>query len=78
MTREQKIQRLLARGDDDSRLLGLDRLDEQARATDSWGSQEHRQARDKIERTYDASRAALDKLSDEQLDRALAAGQPAS
>jgi len=72
MTRERKVELLLRRVDDDARRMDLDRIDERARATNTWGSSEHRQARDKRERDYDATRKAYEKLSDEQLDRALA------
>jgi hypothetical protein len=77
MTREQKINLLVARLQDESRRLDLDRIDEQARATNTWGSQGHRQSREQRERSYDASRAAYTGLSDDALDKALAASEPA-
>jgi hypothetical protein len=77
MTREQKINLLVARLQDESRRLDLDRIDEQARATNTWGSQGHRQSREQRERSYYASRAAYTGLSDDALDKALAASEPA-
>jgi hypothetical protein len=74
-SRERKIAQLLQQGDDDARRMDLDRIDEEARSTNTWGSPEHRQARDRRERSYDATRTAYEKLSEEQLDRALAAAQ---
>ena len=77
MNRVQKIDLLLQRGADDARRMDLDVIDDHARATHTWGSGEHRSARDRRERAYDAERQALEKLSDAELDRALAAGDPA-
>jgi transcription initiation factor TFIIIB Brf1 subunit/transcription initiation factor TFIIB len=71
MSRERKVAHLLERLDGDSRRLDLDRIDARARSTNSWGSGEHRQARDKREQQYEATRATYEKLSDEQLDQAL-------
>lgn len=73
MTRDEKINRLLQRGADDARRLALDDIDAAARTSNTWGSTEHRQARDKTERTYEAERRSFEKLSDDELDRALAA-----
>ena len=69
-TRAQKVNWLLQQGPDDARRLDLDRIDEQARTTHTWGSSEHRNARDQRERAYDAQRTSFEKLSDQQLDDA--------
>ncbi len=76
LSRERKVNLLLEREADDARRIALDAIDEQARATHTWGSPEHRHARDQRERAYDAQRAAFEKMSDQQLDQAL--GIPAS
>jgi len=47
----------------------MDRIDEHARATNTWGSNEHRHARDSRERDFEATLKSFDKLSDDQLDR---------
>ncbi len=73
MTRDEKINRLLSRAADDTRRLDLDRIDATARTTNTWGTGEHRQARNKAESTYDAQRTNFEKLSDAQLDSALEA-----
>lgn len=73
MIRSPKVELLLQRVDD-ARRMDLDRIDEHARATNTWGSTEHRQARNSRERDYEASLKSFDKLSEEQLDRALAEG----
>ena len=77
MTREQKVNLLLTRLQDDSRRLDLDRIDEHARTTNTWGSQGHRQSREQRERSYEASRASYANLSEDALDQALAASDPA-
>jgi hypothetical protein len=77
MTREQKVNLLLTRLQDDSRRLDLDRIDEHARATNTWGSQGHRQSREQRERSYEASRTSYAGLSDDALDKAVAASDPA-
>ena len=75
MTREQKVELLVARLQDESRRLDLDRIDEHARATNTWGSQGHRQSREQRERSYEASRNAYAGLTDDALDRALTASE---
>lgn len=76
MNRDQKINKLLEREADDTRRLALDEEDAHAREANTWGSKEHRDARDKTEKTYDAARRALEALSDDQLDAALARTAP--
>jgi len=72
VNRDQKINKLLESQADDTRRLALDELDAVARQTSTWGSKEHRESRDKAEKTYDAARRALEGYSDDQLDSALA------
>jgi hypothetical protein len=67
-TRDHKVNRLLAQGADDERRLQLDELDRVARASSTFGSNQHRQGRDTVERAHDAARHALEQLSDQQLD----------
>ena len=74
MDRTQKMSILLARADD-VRRLALDELDATARTTNTWGSQNHRTGRDRVERAYDQDVLRLQKLEDESLDRELAASQ---
>ncbi|OAI44291.1 hypothetical protein AYO38_09835 [bacterium SCGC AG-212-C10] len=68
MTREQMIARAMAHGPDETRRLALDKIDENARSTSTWGAADHRKARDKVEQTYTEERTAMDRLSDEQLE----------
>lgn len=75
MNRTQKVDALLARGADDIRRLALDALDDSARASSTWGSKEHRDARDRVEKTYDETRRGYEALPEDQLDSELA--QPA-
>ena len=72
MTRAEKIRALLASGADDTRRLTLDRIDDVARRTNTWGTKEHRDARNKAEQAYDDISSSYEKLSDLELDRALA------
>lgn len=72
-TRAQKIKALLERGPDDTRRLALDRADVLARTTSTFGSKEHRETRDRVERAHDDARRVCEALSDEALDAALAA-----
>ncbi len=72
MTRQHKINDLLARGADDDRRLALDQIDLSARETNTWGSKEHRERRDEIEKKHDRARRALEALTDAQLDDELA------
>jgi hypothetical protein len=62
---------LLSRADD-IRRLALDELDAVARRTNTWGSQAHRSARDKVEREYDAEALRFERLEDDALDSELA------
>ncbi|HEY5475819.1 MAG TPA: hypothetical protein VIK11_03795 [Tepidiformaceae bacterium] len=71
-TREQKVNRILARGAEDERRLGLNELDRVARETSTFGSDQHRTGRDTVERAYDEARRNLEQLSDQQLDDRLA------
>jgi hypothetical protein len=74
MNREQKVASLLARGPDDERSLALNEVDATARLERTWGTQAHRNDRQKIEASYEAAKRRLESLGDEQLDRELAAG----
>ncbi len=74
MTHAEKIQKLLARrGDDDRRRRALDGLDDQARRGHTWGTKEHRDAREATERSYDNVARSYGELSDNEIDLALAA-----
>ena len=77
MNREQKVASLLARGPDDERSLALNEADATARLEHTWGTQAHRNDRQKIEAAYEATKRRLEALGDEQLDRELAAGSQA-
>lgn len=71
MTHAEKIQKLLARrGDDDRRRRALD---DQARRGHTWGTKEHRDAREATERSYDNVARSYGELSDNEIDLALAA-----
>ena len=76
MARAGKLRLLLQRADD-ARRMDMDRIDEHARATNTWGSNEHRHARDSRERDFEATLKSFDKLSDDQLDRAIEPSSPA-
>ena len=76
MNRQQQITKLMGRGADDERRVALDELDRIARETNTFGSKEHRAARDEVEKTNDAARRSYEGLSDDQLEAALA--QPAN
>ncbi len=76
MVRAGKLRLLLLRADD-ARRMDMDRIDEHARTTNTWGSNEHRQARDSRERDFEATLKSFDKLSDDQLDRAIEPSNPA-
>lgn len=76
MVRQGKHWLLLQRADD-ARRMDMDRIDEHARATNTWGSNEHRHARDSRERHFEATLKSFDKLSDDQLDRAIEPNNPA-
>ena len=76
MNRQQQITTLMGRTADDERRLALDELDKVARDTNTFGSKEHRAARDKVEKTHDDARHSFEGLSDDQLEAAVA--QPAT
>ena len=67
MERSQKMAILLSRADD-VRRLALDELDATARRMNTWGSQGHRSARDKVEREYDQEALRFERLEDDALD----------
>lgn len=71
MTRQQKIAALLAENADDERRLALDIADGSARKSNTFGSKEHRTARDDVEKAHDNARRGYEALSDHQLDQAL-------
>ncbi|MFN0096532.1 MAG: hypothetical protein ACKVVT_17375 [Dehalococcoidia bacterium] len=71
MTKEQKVTQLLAKGADETGRLALDEIDAKARDNDTWGTSGHRQAREKVERTYDHDKSVVEKLSESELDKAL-------
>ncbi len=73
MNREQKIKALTERADDDVRRPALDVIDDDARRMNSFGSKEHRAARDKVEAQHDEARRGFEGLSETQLDRAVGA-----
>ena len=75
MNREQKINELLARTDDDIRRLALDIIDDDARRANTFGSKPHRDARDKVEAQHDSARKKIEGLSEQQLDAAIASGR---
>ncbi len=71
LDRNEKVSILLARAEE-VRRLALDELDAVARKTSTWGSKEHREARDKVEATNNAANARYQKLEGEALDLELA------
>jgi hypothetical protein len=76
MDRQAKINRLLQGEADDARRLALDEIDATARQTNTFGSKEHRDGREKTEKKYDETRRAFEALSDAQLDRLLESEAP--
>ena len=72
MNRQQQITALMGRTADDERRLALDELDRVARDTNTFGSKEHRAARDKVEKTHDDARRSFEGFSDDQLEAAVA------
>lgn len=73
MNRDQKINLLMERGDEDVRRLALDVIDLEARTTSTFGSKAHRTARDAVEAKYNEARRAFEAYSEAQLDAAVAA-----
>jgi hypothetical protein len=59
MDRQKKIESLMA-------------LDAEARRTNTFGSAAHRSARDRVEAGYDSTRVGFERLSEAELDQALA------
>jgi hypothetical protein len=76
LVRACKADILVTRLEDESRRLDLDRIDEEARRTNTWGSRAHRQFREARERLYEESRAKYAGLPEETLDELLAASEP--
>jgi hypothetical protein len=74
MNRDEKIRELVEREDDGVRRPALDSIDEDARRSNTWGSKEHRAAREKVESQHEAARRAFEGYSEGQLDAAIAAG----
>jgi hypothetical protein len=72
MDRQKKIESLMAREAEDRRRLALDELDAEARRTNTFGSAAHRSARDRVEAGYDSTRVGFERLSEAELDQALA------
>lgn len=66
MNRDQQVASLLAAGPDDERRLALDEIDEAARRDNTWGSQEHRKERDRIEKAYDSARRRIEAQVDRE------------
>ena len=73
MNREEKIRELVEREDDAVRRPALDIIDDEARRTNTFGSREHRAARERVESQHDAARRAFEGYSEAQLDAALGA-----
>jgi hypothetical protein len=71
LTRQQKVSLLAERMLDDVRSRDLNQIDEQARATNGWGSPAHRRSREVRERSYEQALGDYQKLSDQELDNRL-------
>lgn len=71
MNRDQKVNALLAKGDDDVRRLALDEIDDGARRGNTFGSKEHRAARDRVEERHNDARKGFEALSEGQMDAAI-------
>ncbi|MEP7214665.1 MAG: hypothetical protein ABI782_00340 [Anaerolineaceae bacterium] len=72
MDRQHQIAMLMGRSADDVRRLALDALDKTARDTNTFGSKEHRDARDRVEKAHTAAQNSFEGLSDDQLEAAVA------
>ena len=70
MDRGAKLTKLLERAED-TRRLAMDELDAIARRTSTFGSKEHRDGRDRVERTYAQEAQRFEALKEEDLDREL-------
>ncbi|MBK6319773.1 MAG: hypothetical protein IPI33_02575 [Dehalococcoidia bacterium] len=71
MDRKQKVAALVSRAEE-ARRLALDELDAVARKTSTWGSSDHRSARERVERDCDQANQRAQTLDEEALDRELA------
>ena len=71
MEQNQKVSILLDRAEE-IRRLALDELDDVARKTSTWGSKDHRDARDKVEATNAAENLRVQRLDAAALDLELA------
>ena len=58
MDRQKKIESLMSRQAEDQRRLALDDIDAEARKSNTWGTATHRNARDRVEVTYEHARQA--------------------
>ena len=72
VNRQDAVASLLSRHAEDERRLTLDQCDALARATNTFGSSQHRKSRDEAEKRYDDARARLERLSDQELQDLLA------
>lgn len=70
MDRGTKLMTLLERAEE-ARRLAMDELDAIARRTNTFGSREHRDGRDKVERQYSQEAQRFETLKEEELDREL-------
>jgi hypothetical protein len=68
--RDQKVAALRERAEE-IRRLALDELDATARKNSTWGSADHRSARDRVERECDQANLRLQTLDDASLEREL-------
>jgi hypothetical protein len=75
MNRQEKIQSLTNRTDEEVRQPALNLIDEEARRANTFGSKEHRAARDRVEMQHDESRRGFEGLTEARLDAALALAQ---
>jgi hypothetical protein len=73
MNRDEKIRALVEREDDSVRRPALDGIDDEARRTNTFGSKEHRAARERVESQHNDVRRAYEGFSEVQLDAAIAA-----
>jgi hypothetical protein len=70
MDRGTKLTTLLERAEE-TRRLAMDELDAVARRTNTFGSREHRDGRDRVERLYSQEAQRFETLKEEELDREL-------
>lgn len=76
LTRDRKVQLLMQHLQEEPRQDDLNRIDADARSSRTWGTSEHRRAREQREQAYEASRTTYLAMSDAQLDSALATSTP--